>query len=342
MSKKISVGLIGTGYWGPNLAKSLVAAGAEIKWICDKNEFHLNSFSERYPQAKTTMNFRELLSDEQLDAVAIAAPTSTHYEITKAALLSKKHVFVEKPLTNNLQEATELRMLSEDSGLVLFVGHIFQYNNAIRYLRDAINQGVLGTTRYINFNRTNLGPVRTDVNAIWDLASHDVSIMYYILGALPKSVSAFGKSYLNSGVEDIVFLNFEYTNEVIVQVHASWLNPRKSRLITVVGDEKMAEIDDLDLEHPIKIYDKKVYSNTEKQDSELGTKKTNIYDGGTTYPVVKGSMPLEKECMDFLSSIRGGNLPLSDGRMGEQVVRICSFAMDSLRKGGARVYLGDQ
>ena len=335
---RIRVGLAGLGHWGPNLAYSIVAAGGEICWLCDQDAERLGKFAARYQDAHTSTNFESILIDPSVDAVMIATPTSTHYSLAQAALNAGKHVLVEKPLALTSAHARELAELAEAKQCVLLVGHVYQYNAIIRALKSLIYQGELGDLLYMIFTRTNLGPVRTDVNALWDLTTHDISIMTYLLNASPERVTASGHCYLNSNVEDVVSAVFEFASGVTAHVHASWLNPRKIRSITVVGEKKMVEVDDLNLREPIRIFDKHV--EVPPADSLAGSFlefKTLVVDGGATTPRVAINRPLETECIHFLECIRTGGRPISDGKNGLEVVRILEAATRSLQNNFARV-----
>jgi predicted dehydrogenase len=247
-------------------------------------------------------------------------------------------VLVEKPLASTSTHARELAELAEASQRVLLVGHVYQYNAIIRTLKSIIDQGELGDLLYMSFTRTNLGPVRTDVNALWDLTTHDISIMTYLLNELPDSVTTSGHCYLNSNVEDVVSAVFEFASGVTAHAHASWLNPRKVRSIIVVGKKKMAEVDDLNLREPIRIFDKRV--EVPPPGTLVGSFvefKTLVVDGGSTTPRVATNRPLETECVHFLECIRSGRRPISDGKNGLEVVRILEAATRSLQNNSARV-----
>jgi predicted dehydrogenase len=337
---RIRIALAGVGHWGPNLAHSIVTAGGELGWLCDRDSDRLRKFSQRYPNVRTTDNFAAMLADPSLDAVVIATPTSTHHSFARAALHAGKHVFVEKPLALTSGDANELIELADAKQRVLLVGHVFQYNAAIRALKCFIDQGELGDLLYMSFTRTNLGPVRTDSNVLWDLATHDISIMTYLLNELPETVTASGYSYLNPGVEDVAFAAFNFASGVAAHVHASWLNPRKVRTITVIGDKKMAEVDDLDLRTPIRLFDKRV--ETREPHMLVGSFvefKTTVVDGGTIVPRVEINRPLETECIHFLECIRTGQQPISDGKNGLEVVRILEAANRSLRQNSTRIHI---
>ncbi len=327
----LQIGLIGTGYWGPNLVKSFELTGkAKVRWLCDLDSRRLEKLSQRYPHANATPELSKVLADNDLDAVAISTPAGTHYEIARQALEANKHILVEKPITLNAKEALQLIRVAEKREKVLMVGHVFEYNYTIRALKNLMDFGELGQIHYLNFERTNLGPVRTDVNALWDLASHDISIMCYLLDSAPRDVTARGQSFLNADVEDAVFATFTFSNDIIANVNASWLNPRKVRQITVVGSKKMAIWNDLDLQRPIQIYDKRVEEPSEIPDTFDGY-KTAIVDGGVYIPHIDQNQPLQAECEHFIECIEKGEQPQSDGYSGLRVVRALEAATASMK-----------
>lgn len=337
----LNAALVGTGYWGPNLANAIERTGkAKLAWLCDLDRNNLAGLGRRYPLAKMTTDLADLLQDTSLDVVFIATPTATHYALGRRALEAGKHVLVEKPLTIRSSEAAELVRLAEERRRVLMVGHVFAYNAAVRAVDDLIKSGELGDIFYMSFERTNLGPVRTDVNALWDLASHDASIMCDFMAASPVSVTATGRSYLNPGVEDVVFATFVFANGAAAHIHASWLNPSKVRQITVVGSKKMAICDDLDLRFPVRVYDKRV---TLPPPAEItGTflqHKTLVIDSGATLPVIQSKEPLLTEVDDFLTSILSQRKPRADGMSGWRVVRLMEAATESMARDSAVVPL---
>lgn len=328
----IRVGLIGVGHWGPNIARSLELGGrAAVTWICDLDERRLALAGKRQPRARTTARVAELFADRELDAVAISTPVTTHFRLAAGALEAEKHVLVEKPMTRTAEEAEQLVALADRAGRVLMVGHVFEYNASVRALKELIDRGELGRVQYMSFTRTNLGPVRTDVNALWDLASHDVSIMTFLIGEPPVDVSARGHAWLNPGVEDAVFATFSFKQGVMAHVNVSWLNPRKIRRITVVGDRKMALWDDLDLARPIQIFDRHVEFSGETPDNYLDF-KTAVVDGGVFIPSLRLNQPLQAECEHFLDCIESGKRPHSDGRSGLRVVAALEAASLSMQQ----------
>jgi predicted dehydrogenase len=328
----LQTALVGTGYWGPNLAYAVERTGkAALSWLCDANPKNLSSLARRYPHAKATTDIGEIMDDARVDAVFIATPSATHFELGNQALQAGKHVLIEKPLTTNSREAALLVQLAQERQCVLMVGHVFEYNAAIRTVDDLIKSGDLGEIYYMNFERTNLGPVRTDVGALWDLASHDASIMCDFMSAAPVSVSASGQSYLNPGIEDVVFATFIFDHGTAAHVHASWLNPSKVRQITVVGSKKMAVCDDLDLRQPVRVYDKRISPPplSEITGSFL-QHKTLVIDSGAIIPVVQSREPLLAEVDDFFECILSGKKPRADGVSGWRVVRMMEAADESI------------
>ncbi|NIR49736.1 Gfo/Idh/MocA family oxidoreductase [candidate division KSB1 bacterium] len=327
----LQTGLIGTGYWGPNIAKSFELTGkAAMRWFCDVDTTRLNKIIEKYPHANSTTEVDRMLEDPALDAVAISTPAVTHYELTRKALEAGKHVLVEKPITLTSKDALQLIAFAQDKHKILMVGHVFEYNFTVRALKNLIDSGELGEIHYLNFERTNLGPVRTDVNALWDLASHDVSIMCYILDGSPMNVTARGQAFLNSDLEDAVFATFTFANGVIAHVNASWLNPRKVREITAVGSKKMAIWNDLDQQNPIQIYDKRVEWPSEIPDTFHGY-KTAVVNGGVYIPHIQHNQPLLAECEHFFKCIEQECQPQTNGYSGLRVVLALEAATASMK-----------
>jgi len=328
----IQVGLIGVGHWGPNIARSMELGGrAAVKWICDLDADRLARAAARSPRARTTGRVEELLSDPEVGAVAISTPVSSHFPLASKALAAGKHVLVEKPMTATSQEGRALIALARQHERVLMVGHVFEHNATVLALKDLVDRGELGRVQYMSFTRTNLGPVRTDVNALWDLASHDVSIMTCLLGEPPADVSARGHAWLNKDVEDAVFATFSFKSGVLAHVNVSWLNPRKVRRITIVGDRKMAVWDDLDLNRPIQIFDRHVEFAGETPDNYLDF-KTAVVDGGVFIPSVRLNQPLQAECEHFLDCVEGGTPCRTDGANGLRVVEALEAATLSMQR----------
>ena len=333
----IRVAVIGAGHWGPNLIRNFHNhQDSEVLWICDANDARIERLRAAYPDVKLTKVWGELLRDPGVDAVVIATPTATHHAFAKAALEAGKHVLVEKPITTNTGEGEELAALARRGGQVLMVGHVFLFNLAVQRVKKYVESGDLGRVHYISMVRTNLGPIRADVNAAWDLASHDISIVDYWLGAAATSASATGGCWINKGVDDAVFATLRYPNEVLVNMHASWLNPRKVRDITIVGDRKMLTFDDMNPGEPIRIYDKTVSDETSQVQlvDSFATFRASVREGDVTIPKVATGEPLKQECMHFLECIRKGTQPLTGAREGIAVVRALEAIDRSMKNAG--------
>lgn len=333
----IRIAAIGAGHWGPNLIRNLHnRERSEVVWIVDKDPARLTQVQARFPEVQATDDVEPVLRDPLVDAVIVATPTTTHYRLTKAALEAGKHVLVEKPIATEVRHAEELCRLAAASRRVLMVGHVFVYNPGIRKVKEYLDAGDLGRIYYVSMVRTNLGPIRTDVNAAWDLAAHDISIVNYWLGAGPLSAAAVGGVWINPGIEDAVFATLRYPGGVLVNLHVSWLNPRKARDITVVGERRMLTFDDMNLNEPLRIYDKRVtdtrtspgYADT------FASFRSSIRDGDITIPRVALGEPLMAECNHFLECIASGTAPLTGGQEGVAVVRVLEAMHRSIRNGG--------
>lgn len=333
----IRVAVIGAGRWGPNLIRNFDAsARSEVGWVVDTDPRRLEDVGRRYPGTRLARDVEEVLADPAVDAVAIATPTVTHHPLVRAALGARKHVLVEKPLAASAALGRELVALAEGSDRVLLVGHVFLYNTAIRWIRRYLEDGGLGRIYYVASLRTNLGPIRMDVNAAWDLAAHDLSIFDYWLGATPRSVSATGGTWINGGIEDAVFATLRYPDQVLANLHVSWLNPRKVRDITLVGERRMLTYDEMNLQEPIRIYDKRVADETQSPAfvDSFASFRASIRDGDITIPPVGIGEPLRAECDHFLDCIEGRARPLSGPRAGQAVLESLDAIERSLRQGG--------
>jgi len=331
----IRTAVVGCGYWGPNLVRNFYEIpGSRLLICCDQNAQKLEPMQLRYPTVKCTTDFDEVLNSEA-DAVAIATPIRTHHELASRALRAGKHVFVEKPLAFSYQQCLELVEISERQGKVLMVGHTFEYNPAVRKLKEIVDRGEVGAVRYVYSSRVNLGQVRADENALWNLAPHDISIFLYLLGSVPVRISARGRGYLNPAIEDVAFLYMEFPSGVIAHTHVSWLDPSKIRKMTVVGSEKMVIYDDMDSEGKLRIYDKGVVDLGQV----YGEFHVKLRAGDILIPKLDQREPLRIECEHFLECIRKGLRPQSDGLSGARVVRILEAAQISMREGGREIAL---
>jgi len=338
MSKMLRIAVIGAGHWGPNLIRNFHNhQTSEVAWVVDRDEGRLALTRSRYPEIRLDHNATPAFADPAVDAVVIATPTVTHYDLAAAALRAGKHALVEKPIATRAEEAAELCALAEQAGRVLMVGHVFLFNAAIRRVKDYLDQGKLGQIFYVSMVRTNLGPIRMDVNAAWDLAAHDVSIANYWLGGLPLAVAAHGGSWINDGIEDAVFAHLWYPHGIMVNLNVSWLSPRKVRDITVVGETGMLTFDDMNLSEPLRLYDKQV---TEQRTpgfiDTFASFRTGIREGDIVIPRVAVGEPLRAECGHFLECIASGARPLSDGKSGADAVRVLAALARSLANGGRK------
>jgi len=329
---RITVGVVGAGYWGPNLIRNFYQlSAAQVTWCADLDPDRLARMQALYPGVQVTAEYRDLLDDQNLDAIVLAAPARTHYEMARQALLAGKHVFVEKPLAMSSVEAQHLIQLAESRRRVLMVGHVFEYNPAVLYIKKLVEEQAIGQLYYMYSNRVNLGRVQTDINALWSIAPHDISIMLFLSGSMPETVSARGGMYLNSEVEDVVFVTMIFPGKVLAHVQASWLDPSKVRRMTLVGSEKMVVYDDVADEGKVKIYDKGVYR---KSNELYGEFQYKVHSGDIYIPKIEMVEPLRNECTHFLECIQEGKTPRTDGYNGLRVVQVLEAAQRSLEQGG--------
>jgi len=332
----IRVAVIGAGHWGPNLIRNFHnRERSEVAWVVDRDATRLAQVRSRFAEVQTSGEADEAFADPAVDAVVIATPARTHHGLTKAALERGKHVLVEKPIATSVEHGAELCTLAEHAGRVLAVGHVFLYNPGVQRVKRYLEAGDLGRVYYVSMVRTNLGPIRTDVDAAWDLASHDVAIVNYWLDAEPIGVSAIGGTWINDGIADAVFATFRYRDNVFVNLHVSWLNPRKSRDITVVGERRMLTFDDMNLGEPVRVYDKHVTDDrTPGYVDSFASFRASVREGDITIPRVALGEPLKAECEDFLDCIGRGTPPRSGGREGLAVVRALDALQRSVRHHG--------
>ena len=328
----IKIGVIGCGYWGPNLIRNFVEiTSSEVVVVADLKEERLSHIKAVYPQINTTTNYQDMFS-QNIQAVVIATPPATHYPLAKDLLERGYHVFVEKPITLNSQHAEELIHISKNNDVVLMVGHTFEYNQAVQTLKNLIDSGELGQIYYVDAARLNLGLYQSDSNVLWDLAPHDISILLYLLGRVPVSISAHGMPCVSEGIHDIAYMNLTFPENILGHIHVSWLDPCKVRRITVVGSKKMVVYNDIESLEKIRIYDKGVekppYTNT------FGDFNFSYHYGDVIIPNIRFTEPLKKECQHFLDCIANHTEPLSNGESGLKVVRIIEAAQKSLANNG--------
>jgi predicted dehydrogenase len=318
---------VGLGYWGPNLARNFDRLpGAELAWLCDESADALERFGRGFPTARTTGALEELLGDESLDAVALATPVPTHAELALRVLAAGKHCFVEKPLGQSSEEAEPVVEAARAAGRVLMVGHLLEYHPGVEKLNELVESGELGEVRYIYSNRLNLGQLRRDENALWSLGAHDVSVILRLAAEEPYECRAVGESYVNRGVEDVVFCYLRFPSGLAAHMHLSWLDPHKERRFTVVGSKRMATFDDMELERKLSVYDKGF-------DEDYSSYGEYIARSGDIFsPRVANQEPLRIECRHFLDCVRSGAEPRSGGESGLRVVRVLEALERSLRE----------
>ncbi|MCA9126376.1 MAG: Gfo/Idh/MocA family oxidoreductase [Planctomycetales bacterium] len=333
----IRVGIVGLGYWGPNLVRCFSEFdNCKVTAVCDQSRDQLLRIKSRYPGVIPVENFSTLLDRDLVDAVVIATPTATHFELASKALAHDLHVFVEKPLSKSTAECEKLVALAAERNRVLFVGHVFLHSAPVQKLRELILAGELGNLTYISSRRLNLGPVRKDVSALYDLAPHDISMMLYLLGQQPEKVTCTGLAHLNPAIHDVCNLTMHFKGNKMGMIHVSWLDPHKERLLTVVGDKKMAVYDDL-AQEKIKVYDKGI--DTPPPSSDFAEFQISYRYGGSFCPWVQEKEPLKAECADFIRCICEGDIPHTDGVNGYQVTAVLEAAHVSLLSGGHPVQL---
>jgi predicted dehydrogenase len=330
------VGVIGCGYWGPNLIRNFIQMSrTSVVRIADLDPKRLNHMQSLYPNLETTADYTEIISDSDIDIVAIATPVRTHFQVASEALSAGKHTFVEKPLAASSAEAENLIALSEKHDRKLMVGHTFVYTAAVQKMKEIIDSGELGEIYYINSQRLNLGLFQQDINVIWDLAPHDISIILHLLGKEPQFVSAIGAAHINSSIEDVAVLSLQFADNLIAFIQTSWLDPDKIRKMTVVGSKKMMVYDDVQPTEKIRIYDKGV-EGPKHYDTYTEFHYSYKY-GDIVIPKIDGAEPIRTELNHFIDWILGETAPLSDGRSGMDVVKIIEAAQLSIENNNSPV-----
>ena len=330
------VGVVGVGYWGPNLVRNLYESRrAKVVMCCDLQEENLTKIKKRYPEIKTTTDYNKLLSSD-LDAIFIATPVSTHYPLARAALEYGKHIFVEKPFVAKSDNGVELCLLAEKAFLKIMVGHTFEYSPPVNKIKEIVSADKLGKIYYISSSRVNLGLHQSDVSVIWDLAPHDFSILFYIINEQPAFISAIGKDYVQPGISDVAFINVGFPSGIIAHIEVSWLSPSKLRRTTIIGDRKMLVYDDTSSMEKIKIYDKGV---NYKDPETFGEFQLSYRTGDIVSPHIKNYEPLRVEMEHFLDCIQNGKNPMTDGASGLRVVRAMEMAEASLNKSGEVIHV---
>ena len=321
----VSVGVVGLGYWGPNLARNFDRLPeAELRWICDAARERRERWAPSFTGARAAGELDELLGDPSLDAVVLATHVPTHADLAVRVLEAGKHCFVEKPLAQSSVDAERVVDAAEAAGRVLMVGHLLEYHPGVEKLRELVRGGDLGEVRYLYSNRLNLGQLRADENALWSLGAHDVSVMLRLVDEDPIECRAVGESYMRSGVEDVVFGYLRFPSGVAAHLHLSWLDPHKERRFTVVGSKQMATFDDMELDEKVKVYDKGFDQSFESYGEYIAR------SGDVMSPSISNEEPLRIECRHFLERVRTGSEPRSGPRSGLRVVRVLEALQESL------------
>jgi predicted dehydrogenase len=336
MSKKISVGVVGCGYWGPNLVRNFKSlSNCTVRAMCDTREARLNHLRTLYPDVEGVTDYDHLLNGMNLDAVVIATPVKHHFPLAKAALLAGKHTMIEKPMAASAAECEELIDLAESKGLVLMVGHTFLYSSPVKKIVEIVRAGDIGDIRYINSRRLNLGLFQKDINVAWDLAPHDISIILHVLGEFPLAVNCQGNAHVTPNIEDVTNMSLSFRQNKFATIQSSWLEPRKIREMTIVGTRRMIVYDDLQTHEKIRIYDVRV--ERPPHYDTFAEFHYSYHYGDSYIPHIQHEEPLKAECQHFLDCIQNGSEPDTSGRDGLELVKILEAASLSLKGNGAPV-----
>jgi predicted dehydrogenase len=336
MNDQIRVAIIGCGYWGVNYVRVFSELPqAHVIAACDVRTERLKDINHRFPGVNVSTSEEEVLRRDDVEAVVIATPATTHFEIARAALSAGKHVLLEKPITTTVKQADVLISMAEEHNLTLMVGHTFLFNPGIRKVKEYIKRGEAGHLYYLYARRTNMGPIREDVSAVWDLAPHDISIFNYLLDSQPGWVSAVGANVLGNDHQDVAFITLSYPSEILANIHVSWADAYKVREVVAVGSEERIVFNDFIALERVRVFQKGV--SAEPEASTYGEFHFRMRDGDIISPRVEGSEPLKNECSHFLDSIRTGARPLSDGAVGREVVRVMEMIDRSIELHGAPV-----
>ena len=335
---RVGIGIVGLGHWGPNHVRVFhQSSHAEVKACCDPDARRRAYISKAYPGARVFEKAEELFSRKDVEAVVIATPAGTHFALAKAALSAGKHVLLEKPMCASLKEAEELFAAAGAAGKVVMHGHVFIHNPGIRYIKEALSRGDLGHLQYLHATRTNLGPIRPDVNVIQDLAIHEFSIFHCLFDAVPVWIQAAGGRPLKTPREDVAFISMEFPGGVLAHAHVSWLHPQKIRTLTAVGDKKMVFWNDMDAAEPVRVFDKGVME--EPYYDSFGQFRLLLRDSGVLIPKLSSEEPLKLQAEAFLGRVRDGVFSSKEAAAGLEVMRCLEAAQRSLQNEGGRVYL---
>lgn len=338
MGEPIVVGVVGCGYWGPNLIRNLkLLRKCHLKTICDASEDRIKHLTTLYPDVAGVTDYCHLLQDDSVDAIIVATPVKHHFSIAKASLLAGKHTFIEKPMASTSAECEELIEIAERNGLILMVGHTFLYSSPVRKIVEIVQNGDIGEIRYINSRRLNLGLFQKDINVAWDLAPHDISIILHVLGEFPISVNCQGNANVTNGIEDVTNMSMAFRNKRFATIQSSWLEPRKVREMTIVGTRRMILYDDVQTLEKIRIYDVRV--DRPPHYDTFADFHYSYHYGDSYIPKLAQEEPLKTECQHFLDCIETKTQPLTAGRAGLEMVRILEASSLSLKQNGGPVML---
>lgn len=333
----MNIGVIGLGYWGPNIVRNFLTHEEVDRIVCcDKDAKQLLKIKKTFHSVETTSNADDIFNDKDIDAVAIVTSVFTHYELAKKALQKGKHVFVEKPFTATVEQAEELIAISEKKGVVIMVDHTFLYTPAIRKIKELIVKGDVGDIFYFDSVRVNLGLFQTDVNVIWDLAPHDFSIMNYLVGKKPLTLKAMGADHTGSGLEDTAYVHIDFGNNLIAHFHLNWLSPVKIRKILIGGSKKMVVFDDMENSEKVKLFDKGI---NVKSKEDAYQKLVNYRMGDSYSPMLDNTEALREVIKDFISAIKKGTTPISSCHEGLKVVKLLAATQQSIKNNGKLISL---
>lgn len=336
MSKPVAVGVVGYGYWGPNLARNFESlASSRLTAVCDLDAGRLAHMVRLYQGTLAFQDFPEMLNKADVDAVVIATPLKSHHLLAKASLLAGKHVLIEKPMASSVAECEELIEIARARNLVILVGHTYHYSEAVRKILEIIESGDIGEVRYINCQRLNLGLFQRDFNVAWDLAPHDLSIILRVMKGLPQAVNCQGNAHINPDIEDVTNISLSFADQKFATIQSSWLEPRKVRQMTFVGTRKMIVYDDLEPLEKIRIYDVRV--ECPPHYDSFADFQYSYHYGDCYIPHLEQSEPLQLLCRDFIDCIRLGGEPKSSGADGLAVVRVLEACQKSLKSNGSHV-----
>jgi predicted dehydrogenase len=338
LKKQIQVGVVGCGYWGPNLVRNFRAiSDCRLKAMCDLDVQRLAHLKSLYPEVEGETEYAHMLNGIGLDALVIATAVRTHFPLAKAALLAGKHTFIEKPMASSVAECEELVDIAKKKGLVLMTGHTFLYSAAVRKIKEIVDSGDIGEIRYISARRLNLGLFQKDINVAWDLAPHDISIIQYIMGDQPVRVNCQGSAHVTPGIEDVTSMCLTFRKQQTAIIQSSWLDPRKVREMTIVGSRRMIVYDDCAPQEKIRVYDARV--DRPPHYDTFGEFHYAYHYGDVYSPYIKQEEPLKVECQHFLDCIRTGATPISSGQKGLELVQVLEASSESLKRGGAAIDL---